>query len=171
MSSSRRVWGSILLAGGSVLGVGVSLAGEVRNPSAVVPIDSYLARASRPYAARELYAHVDVTQKVPEIRVARLEMAYASGTSASQICQAYQKALVSRFGSGGAISNSVNCQPYPLAEGESRVRTVFVAHYPRPSRLVTETVAAMFTVCRPAQLYDASRHVCYYPADTTDSGN
>ncbi|MDO5692744.1 MAG: hypothetical protein Q4G70_09730 [Pseudomonadota bacterium] len=134
------------------------------GPSGPLSLDDFVPKAQRPYAAAEIHGRASHTQRVDEIRIIQAELAYRGrGFTAKQVCEAYQAAIANRIGVDGVVSNRFGCQPYPAENGDDRVRTVLVANYQPPSKLVTQTASAIFTVCKSHQLYDPARHECYDP--------
>ena len=134
------------------------------GPDGQISLDAFVPASIRPYAASEIYGKATHTQKVEQIRIIQAEIAYRGvGFTAQQVCAAYKPALERGMGSGAVLSHRFGCQPYPSPNGDDRVRTVVVANYKNPSKLITQTASAIFTVCKPRQLYDGARHICYDP--------
>lgn len=136
-------------------------------PNGALHANQFLQREQRPFVHNEIYFAGDYTQRVDAIRIERAFIAYSGHLSAMQVCQAYLQALRSKFHVDAKISNHTGCIVYPSSRGDDRVRLAMTANQAPPWPVVY-TVAAVFTVCRPAWHYNAYSRICYL-SDTNSS--
>ena len=151
-----------------------SVVGSAALAQQKIKPDQWLPKAQRPYGNQEIYFQPEVFQKVPQIRVTRIEAAYRQSESggrlkATEVCQAFYTTL--RKSKDGAAVRDYGCKPgvgWAVNPSPNSAGGALVAHY-KTGATINDTVSMVITVCEAKETYDPQQHICV--GDETRGGN
>lgn len=151
------------------------LAQQRVSPRAISP-DQWMPAAARPYNSQEIYFAPEIYQKIPQIRLTKIEAAYTKAQkdkngrkvlgatymnlTAKAICEAYVETLQKRH--NGAAVRNFGCKEgvgLTANPGKNTVHAVMSVHYHKGTA-ITENLSMVITVCEPKEKYDPQQHIC-----------
>lgn len=138
--------------------------------------DQWMPASARPYSSQEIYFAPSFYQKIPQIRLTKIEAAYTKGRkdrngrimpeappvtlSAQAICAAYIETLKTRH-QGAAVSHS-DCKAgrgLAATPSPNSAHATMAVHYHK-GQTITENLSIAITVCEPDEKYDPQQHIC-----------
>ena len=153
-----------------------SLAQQRVSPRAISP-DQWMPASVRPYNSQEIYFAPEIYQKIPQIRLTKIEAAYTKAKkdkngrkipgaapyinlTARAICEAYVQTL-QKHHNGAAVRNFGCKEGVGLTAnpGKNTVHAVMSVHYHKGAA-ITENLSMVITVCEPKEKYDPQQHIC-----------
>lgn len=160
------------------MGVATGSLAQKRVPARMIAPDQWMPASARPYSSQEIYFAPAIYQKIPQIRLTKIEAAYTKGKkgpdgkvipgvvhmnlSAQAVCESYKDALQKRHHGAAVRFHGCSSDPkHGLAAnpGKNFAHATMAVHYHK-GPVITENLSVVVTVCEPDEKYDPQQHIC-----------